>query len=243
MTLSEAIRPYRDQYGLVHPNRDLNSTNGLTYTAYYMALLKERGELTEQECEAYSRTVLACEKEPGLLNRYPNHWQQQKIDDYACTIRGAEITGRRGLAWRIDEYGKNHAMTFGPIKRHYFYNNERPGTNLDHQDALNWAALWIGNQPLFKIYLSWARGNPHGSWESFLFRQNCIITARVSDPGNQDAFLQLWLSLVAFGDREKDTRSAVIEIMKNRKISFRQSFESYFTEGCPFPEYFNEPTW
>lgn len=84
MTLkSEIGNGYLDRDGLVTPNRNGGSNNGVMYSGEYIWLLLKNGELRAATAVNLLTTLDKCFREPGLLLRHPDgSGGQQGPDDY-----------------------------------------------------------------------------------------------------------------------------------------------------------------
>lgn len=86
------IDEYTDKNGMIVPQRHWgDSGNGLTYTAFDMQL---RRIYKIAQRKNYTKLVMSCMMEPGLLARTPqNSYGNQQHDDIQSVLAGCVISG------------------------------------------------------------------------------------------------------------------------------------------------------
>ena len=139
----EYIDRYTDKFGFITGSKEKkNSQNGVLFTAELMLLLKQKGWLTKEDKELYSKHVRKCFINE-MLYRAPNRLdEQESVDNHLGLALGAMLCDK-SLAAQILEWGRTNKVTkkIGPIpiKVPYVFNNLEPGKWSDK--------AWIGRQP------------------------------------------------------------------------------------------------
>jgi hypothetical protein len=129
--LRDEIKPYTDELGLISPVAGQESGNGLLYLAEYIVIQYLSKELSNDDYDHFTAALIACEKEPGRLDRGVSP-DQEGPDDYLGVLVAAYITVCPDVAEDIIDYGWKH---FG------FFNNEQPGTFTHKDGRFNWSAF------------------------------------------------------------------------------------------------------
>lgn len=233
MSFSEAIKPYADKNGLVHPTTTHSSQNGVLYTAYSLALKAYLGELTQTDYEEFQGAINAVAKRHGLICRVPGpEWgYQEGPDDYIGAICGAQITSNGWcVTSRIYAYGFDNKLEVGPFRFRFFYNTDAPGGQLNSSGEKNWPA-WLGRFPIFRVLVSWGVGFYRTRLERLIFVTDCLWVAYFAKQTDTDPLMMCLMKLQAFGSDKLKTR--VAKILKYRKISFKKAFALYFGESHP----------
>lgn len=234
MSLAKQISHYKDRWGLVHPTHAKNSQNGLLYTAYYIGHLKRRGELTYERMHEFYGTLINCQVYLGMPQRSPECVLQESIDDYWGVACATFMCGHYVSAFYILRYGWMSRLILGPIKLPYFYNTERPGTQLNAKGKKNWDA-WLGRFPTVVIMLKWATSMPRNPFQRLIFALDCLKTACFTSSKHQDPWMMLDLALTAFGSPR--LVSWVHKVMSYRKLTFKQFYHAYFGPTHPLTTY------
>jgi len=199
------IKAFTDQYGLITPDGK-PSGNGLLYTAEYLALLHQRGELTKSDEDHFRDVILSCEKRIGLFNRHPDHPDQQAPDDYmgiACAsalidpaiARSVLFYGRSIPAKASDMIHDSNLplmvkmlllVLVGDGELKYNYNNVTPGTASKNS--------WMGRQPQLIGGLQMAAQEKLSTWR-LIYWCLVIATSGLFKPQDQDSWRLSYLCL------------------------------------------------
>jgi len=260
MTLqSEIVAQYRDQNYLVSPYLEFDvekawaSGNGLVYTAYYLALLQARGELTDEVQVLAACGVFTCRKAgyPGLYTRAAGHPDQEGPDDYIGLSAIAALASRPEIAKEIIQYGQAPVLLkgvlagsqydkfseigdalFGNIAVTYNYNNVVPGTM--HRSS------WLGRQPQVIASLEWAAGLSPPLWRRLYWF--VVVCASGSKTSRTQDWMLSWLLIVVAGDKTWLNRLASAiwwRRLKRNVGSLQTVFQSYFGPEHPITKYCN----
>lgn len=115
MSIKTDFLPYTDSFGLIQPDGNGTSGNGILYTAEYVAALVHANDLDSQEKQRLISVLESCEKQPGLLWRAPlNKDDQEGPDDYVGIGYTAKFLNHPDIAKRIVEYGRVGVKEYDP---------------------------------------------------------------------------------------------------------------------------------
>lgn len=196
MTFVEALKPYRDAWGLVHDKLsmpDYISQNGICFTAEAALIAQARGELSEPLREELLEAVNACwDPREGLLYRHPSSHRvgnQESIDDFAGLACLARILGAPKLAASVIRAGREKEWTpkieFSLLSMdvaieieapRYYYPDEA-----QYRERFS-ARAWLGRFPALIASLEWA-GAQEPSWPR---RQIWALSARFGSVKTHD---------------------------------------------------------
>lgn len=118
--IKSEMTPFIDVNGLVSPNRDGPSDNGVMFTAEYLLMLERLDELDYDTAKRFRRKIRACFKEPGLLMRRPDNFGGQDGPDNMLGLAiASQVLGRRmggdEMASEVMIYGLDHWGAFNNI--------------------------------------------------------------------------------------------------------------------------------
>lgn len=245
MNLKEAIKPFTDQYGLVHPNGSAESLNGLSYTAEYYVLLKLRGELTSQDMERYETTVkLLKTNDTWNLHRFPGNKDQQAWDDYANTLAACSALGNP-----IWGYELSHTI----YNQFFYMNNEiymREGaTQFRHPDGRWNVSAFIGRFPQIHFVTALAAGKKPNALVQLLWTIRVLNTLNKLRKGTSsaDGSRITWMEIVAYKLNQR-FKSRLCDWVVSRWNNYFQTTGrtladtqgDYFRDNHPFNEAFKE---
>lgn len=111
---------YVDKDGLVSPNQDGGSNNGVMYTGEFVVLLKRNDELTPAMQEYWKSSMAQCEIKKGIVRRSPsNDRDDEGPDDYHGYLCGAKLcdpSRARAFLWygicHLGFYDSNKKLSF-----------------------------------------------------------------------------------------------------------------------------------
>jgi hypothetical protein len=208
MNLREEIKPYTDQYGMVHPKAGSNSGNGLRYFGDFIACLAARIEVERAEDSITLRNIYDVVKvQPGLLRRHPTAFRrdQEGPDDYVGFLYACWVLDTN-VATEILNYGLKNKYSFGEMLQSYIDSGKA-----DHVWA--WKILkflfgWV------KVRFNYNNINPDKiTQSSWLGRQGQLV-AHIYWSANQTPplFYRVWwaLSIGFFSVKPNDPDSAVL---------------------------------
>ncbi len=98
---------FKDVWGLVQPQPGTISDNGVRFTTERILYLDRKGFATgaHEEMAHLFNAILKCEKEPGLLERFPGCPRQDSFDNYIAAMTASRICDGGKLAGRIWKRG------------------------------------------------------------------------------------------------------------------------------------------
>lgn len=102
---------YKDVWGLVQPQPGTTSDNGVRFTTERILYLDRKGfeNGAKEEISKLFESILKCEKEPGLLERFPGCTRQDSFDNYIAAMTASRICDGGKLAGRIWKRGVQKA--------------------------------------------------------------------------------------------------------------------------------------
>lgn len=240
MNFSEAITPYTDETGLVHPDISHSSQNGLTYLGYTLALKSVLGELNHFDSQNFKVAVSKCSLRPGLIARLPGLTYQQSFDDYQGVICGATLTKSYNVIADVLEFGRNNHLKLGPFKFKYFYNTDRPYTQVDRSGIRNWSA-WFGRFPMFRLLVKLLENPRSILYNHIGFNMTSVIKALTANHHDDHAWMFLFVTVEAFGT--KGLKAQLTIIMRDRGMTFKKAFAQYFGTKHPITDFIPDEPW
>lgn len=253
MTLmNEDYKPYTDRFGLVQPEPGDpagTSGNGLLYTAQAVVAYHDNDELTYPKMLLFEEAFMACEKEPGLMNRAPEGKDDQEgPDDYVGCGLMSSYADDGSLARRILAYGNKRCSTFDPAaedesKRfwsrivyyvlrvlnfgrgiRYVYNNSNPGKFT--------LSAWLGRQPGLIAHLKIAAGIKPTILERLVW---CVSLLGIPDKTHHDSWILSWCRVRSWRKRGLPEKLAVWWWSRNFK-------KVWGNPGDLLADYFKNPS-
>jgi hypothetical protein len=187
VTLLEKLKPWQDEYGLIHPSAPGElSGNGLSYTALAVVLAKNREELSIHDIERYANALKGCITKSGLKRR-PGNNDQNAWDDYASTACALTVLGMvQSGTGMLDIYSGYW----------WYLNNERPGSIFHNNGKPNIAA-YIGRFPQVRFAFALAARRKPSKLLQFLWCHG-IRSAANAPVWNQGAHRMAWLQVAAY---------------------------------------------
>lgn len=179
--IADDYRPYIDRFGLVQPEPDTTSDNGIRFTTEALIAMSLQYEATHEEyipilMNNLIQAIIACQVKPGLLTRSPVHHNQEGPDDYyAAACIGALF--HRPLAQSIYDYGMANSWCF---------NNVSPNEWNPH--------AWLGRQPALVVHIKNCSGRELNLIEQCAISAGILLSARSSD---QDGKILMWFCIKA----------------------------------------------
>lgn len=234
MSYREEMKPYIDEFGLVHPWTDRKGLNGLLYHGYHVGMLNALGLLEKSDRDVFERTFYVCRGHTGILEREPGCRNQEGPDDHVGVTCASQILGMNYAPELILTAGRRMFLELGPIKLPYFYNTEVPGTQINREGKINWAACFL-RFPTLIMLMKWGSGYKRSLFSRTVFVLETLYTASFGDITHQDPFMMMWLKLEAFGSEW--LKKLVKRILVKRKLTIKMAFESYFGVNHPIAKY------
>lgn len=246
MSIQDDFKNYTDQYGLVQPNPNGGSGNGLLYTAEAIVALFDKGALSQQNIDDFKKAYASCEKEPGLMMRSPiggpMNSDGEAPDDYVG-CGAASFFLNDGLAERILKYGRGSPSKYGDTglwarilylvlskcglsKIPYNYNNVDPGVWTE------WS--WLGRQQNLICHLQFAAGETPPIWRR-LWWCAAVFQATRAMKSEHDSWILSWLLI-----RTMNGRSWICKQVANY---WWKKLLNYYPQGMSsvFADYFGNP--
>lgn len=164
--LTEALKDYRDEFGLISPKRLVQphrgdaSGNGLCYTAIFgilCTLLHSDARQRRTRIKETTEAIKRCQVKPGLwiLNRSPApHPDQNAWDDYLHVLCFLQAAGEWQEAAALSLELMQKRTIWGPFGLSYYMNNEKyvreGATEFKHPDGRWNKSAWIGRFPALR---------------------------------------------------------------------------------------------
>lgn len=220
MMLEEEIKDFTDEWGLVthHKNKG-PSGNGLLYTAWWVIILQQNGQLTPEVRAKYRKALQQCEVLPGLYKRHPMIHDHQGPDDYVGLLAVSRIA-KLGLARRIALWGTDNC---------YNYNHIEPG---------KWRLKsWFGRMRQFVAHSKFAYGRQPSLIDKMIWCITVMTSAHAS-PKDQDRWTLTWLLIATAKDQSILTNFAARYFMKRMPAGgLSLIFAQYFTYDHPIAKH------
>lgn len=232
MSLKIDILPFLDKFGMVTPNRDGRSDNGVMYTSEYLLLLTFDGELLPEDKAEYLAKMERCLIRSGrgaVLMRDPENdgESQEGPDDYLGLLAGCRFIGNTEIPRAILWHGLTH---FGA------FNNVAP---------FGWTRQsWLWRQPQLITQALFAAKLPVGPFRLFFILSLLYAVYQNAPKGNTDARRLGWLLIQAWDGKGLLSRW-VVGVWKRWLFSKYPDgmigvARIYYCEGHPFTAYIPE---
>jgi len=212
------FKNYMDSYGLVHPEPNTISHNGIRFTVEYAAACARLGLLSTDVKNQIFLSIQACEKLPGLYQRHPIEHQrsQEGPDDYVAIGLLAKLLGASFIAERLINYGKQNGFVF---------NNIHPGKFT--------LSSWLGRQPQLIAHWYFAAGKKAPLFHRMVWVATILMASRAKRE-DQDAWILSWMLVKA----SVDSSSFTVNVARRAWIkSFKKAWPGGV--GEVLGDYFN----
>lgn len=157
MSIIEDFAPYKDEYGLIHPEIGKISGNGIRYTCEYWFALEKPYHTVSENIDILT-SLRICEPKPGLLYRHPtNKLEQEGPDDYVARIAVCTSWPIDCFAKRFLEYGRANGFIYD---NNPFLTKISPlfadtGAYLGRQQQIICHAMWAAGEEPDLILKAW----------------------------------------------------------------------------------------